>query len=108
MRDIVYNTPRLNKIGKQNFEKTKENIIKGKAQKEIKNIKQKGKMALKETKRNIKTVKNTVKSAKNTVKTTEKTEKATVEWCACFVSWCVNECQLYRYRYNSKVGRLSK
>lgn len=31
-----------------------------------------------------------------------------VEWCACFVSWCANECRLYRYRYNSKVCRLSK
>ncbi len=84
MRDNIYNIPKLNKIGKQNFEKTKENIIKGKArikkvQKGIKNIKQKGKMVLKETKRNIKTVKNTVKSAKNTVKTTEKTAKATAK-----------------------------
>ena len=30
MHDIIYYTPRLNRKGKQNFEKTKQNIEKGK------------------------------------------------------------------------------
>ena len=49
IEDTIYYIPRLNNKGKQNFEKTKENISKGKvqirkAQKGIKNIKRKGKV----------------------------------------------------------------
>ncbi len=80
MHDIIYYTPRLNRKGKQNLEKTIQNIEKGKvqikkAQKGIKNVKRKGKITINKAKRNIKRVQNTVKSAKNTAKTTIKTTK---------------------------------
>lgn len=84
VRDIAYYTPRLNRKGRQNFEKTIQNIGKGKVQikkvqKGIKNVKRKGKITIKKTKKNIKRVQNTVKSAKNAVKKTERTTKATIK-----------------------------
>lgn len=84
MKDIIYNTPQLNRKGKQNFQKTIENIKKGKtqikkAEKGIKNVKQKGKIAINKAKRSIKKVQNTVKSARNTVKATRKTAKTTIK-----------------------------
>ena len=84
MHDIIHYTPRLNRKGKQNFEKTIQNIEKGKvqikkAQKGIKNVKRKGKITINKAKRNIKRVQNTVKSTKNAVKTTEKTAKTTIK-----------------------------
>lgn len=84
MKDIIYNTLQLNINGKQNFQKTIENIKKGKiqikkAEKGIKNVKQKGKIAINKAKRNIKKVQNTVKSVRNTVKATRKTAKTTIK-----------------------------
>lgn len=84
MHDIIYYTPRLNRKGKQSFEKTIQNIEKGqvqikKAQKGIKNVKIKGKITIDKAKRNIKRVQNTVKSARKTVKTAEETTKATIK-----------------------------
>lgn len=84
MHDIIYYTPRLNRKGKQSFEKTMQNIEKGKiqikkAQKGMKNVKCKGKITINKAKRNIKKVQNTVKSAKNTVKATGKATKQTIK-----------------------------
>ncbi len=84
MHDIIYYTPRLNRKGKQSFEKTMQNIEKGKiqikkAQKGIKNVKHKGEITINKAKRNIKIVKKTVKSARNTVKATGKATKQTIK-----------------------------
>ena len=82
IENTIYSLPRLNQKGKQNLEKTKENIAKGKvkikqAQKGIKNIKQKGKITIKKAKTGIKNIQKNIKSARNTIKTTKKTVKTT-------------------------------
>ena len=82
IENTIYSLPRLNQKGKQNLEKTKENIAKGKvkikqAQKGIKNIKQKGRITIKKAKRGIKNIQKNIKSARNTVKTTKRTIKTT-------------------------------
>ena len=58
MHDIIYYTPRLNRKGKQNLEKTIQNIEKGKvqikkAQKAIRNVKQKEKITINKKRKNI-------------------------------------------------------